>query len=315
MYLGIELRLLHCVAVLAEELNFTKASNRLRLAQPALSRYIRQVESTIGVTLFERTSRRVIVTEAGQRVVVLARQILRDSSRVFDIAKAGRVPERLVVGYPPHIPIRDVIHLSKLPVPGIRIREFSYRSLSATEIIAGLTNRSIDCGLITVPNEYPEVLNYMTIPVFKYRLGIVVSKNHVLAKRRNLGLADLKDHPLIFIAKDQDPQLWSSIERSFRLAGFSPRMVQEIRSPYEYPAFVEEGNKVGLGFGFSRNLPLKHLSPNLVVREFNSPDHAVEVAIMFGEKFYYKPLTEYVKAVTKWRDHRHAQITKFPLTA
>jgi LysR family hca operon transcriptional activator len=66
MYPGVELRLYRYVAVLAEELNFTRAAARLHVAQPSLSKQIRDLEQYLGAKLFERTKREVRLTLAGE---------------------------------------------------------------------------------------------------------------------------------------------------------------------------------------------------------------------------------------------------------
>lgn len=67
---------LRCFIVLAEELNFRQAAEKLHISQPPLTRRIRQLEQELGVSLFERTTRRVALTEAGQSLLREARGLL-----------------------------------------------------------------------------------------------------------------------------------------------------------------------------------------------------------------------------------------------
>src|SRR6266436_6166492 len=76
MYPGVELRLYRYVAVLAEELNFTRAAARLHVAQPSLSKHIRELESYLGAQLFEPTKRDVRLTAAGEAFTAEARLTL-----------------------------------------------------------------------------------------------------------------------------------------------------------------------------------------------------------------------------------------------
>src|SRR5260370_2725174 len=73
MYPGVELRLYRYVAVLAEELNFTRAAARLHVAQPSLSKQVRELEDYLGAQLFERTKRDVRLTAAGEAFTADAR--------------------------------------------------------------------------------------------------------------------------------------------------------------------------------------------------------------------------------------------------
>ncbi len=72
----LDLRLLRCFVAVAEELHFTRAASRLHVAQQALSRDIRRLESHVGVPLFERSTRRVILTADGERLLAHARSLL-----------------------------------------------------------------------------------------------------------------------------------------------------------------------------------------------------------------------------------------------
>ncbi len=81
MYPGVELRLYRYVAVLAEELNFTRAAQRLHVAQPSLSKQIRELEQYLGVQLFNRTKREVRLTLAGEAFAAEARRQYRAPER------------------------------------------------------------------------------------------------------------------------------------------------------------------------------------------------------------------------------------------
>src|SRR5437667_12257422 len=82
-----ELRHIKSFVAVAEELNFTKAAKRLQIAQPPVSRHIRDLESELGVQLFERTSTRVFLTDPGRRFLDEARAVLQHVSRGIDAAR------------------------------------------------------------------------------------------------------------------------------------------------------------------------------------------------------------------------------------
>jgi LysR family hca operon transcriptional activator len=90
MYPGVQLRLYRYVAVLAEELNFTRAALCLHVAQPSLSKQIRQLEAYLGAQLFERTKRDVRLTAAGEAFTAEARLTLFHADRAVQGARAGR---------------------------------------------------------------------------------------------------------------------------------------------------------------------------------------------------------------------------------
>src|SRR5215469_13708544 len=99
-----ELRLLQCVVAVAEELSFTRAARKLYLSQPALSRQISDLERSLGVKLFDRTTRQVTLTPGGIAFLEEARAAISHSERAGRLAKAisqnGNLP--VSVGYSPH---------------------------------------------------------------------------------------------------------------------------------------------------------------------------------------------------------------------
>src|SRR5258707_13440025 len=90
MFPGVELRLYRYVAVLAEELNFTRAAARLHVAQPSLSKQIRELESYLGAQLFDRTKRDVRLTAAGEAFTAEARLTLFHAERAVQGPRAPK---------------------------------------------------------------------------------------------------------------------------------------------------------------------------------------------------------------------------------
>src|SRR5689334_6313133 len=89
--MAFDLRALRAFVAVAEELHFTRAAERLYVAQPALSEQIRRLERDLGVRLLERTTRRVELTAAGEALLVRARRILAEADAALaDAARAAR---------------------------------------------------------------------------------------------------------------------------------------------------------------------------------------------------------------------------------
>src|SRR6267143_695546 len=108
MYPGVELRLYRYVSVLAEELNFTRAAFRLRVAQPSLSKQIRELEDHLGTALFERTKREVRLTLAGEAFAAEARLTLFHADRAVEAARAAKGQHKgpWSIGFSPLIDLR-----------------------------------------------------------------------------------------------------------------------------------------------------------------------------------------------------------------
>ena len=93
------LRLVEYFVAVADELHFGRAAERLHIAQPSLSQQIRRLEDQLGVTLLERTSRRVELTAAGATLLAEGRQTLAQAQRVIALTRAPAAADRLTVGF------------------------------------------------------------------------------------------------------------------------------------------------------------------------------------------------------------------------
>ena len=153
MFPGVELRLYRYVAAIAEELNFTRASAKLHVAQPALSRQIKQLEDYLGTLLFERDRRGVRLTPAGEAFNAEARLTLFHAQRAVDGARAAKGQQKgpWKLGYTPLLDRRILAkvrqHLSVAhPTANIQLAS-SYTSEQADALMRG----KLQAGLVILP--------------------------------------------------------------------------------------------------------------------------------------------------------------------
>jgi len=223
-----EIRHLQYFLAVAEELHFGRAAKRLHVSQPPLSRQICQLEEQIGVRLFNRTKRRVALTNAGHILVDEARLILQQVEEAATLAReAGPNPQnRLLVAYSPHnarIAVRTLCSFAKRS-PNIQIL---LRSLAtALQVDAILTGR-VDVGFLTLP-AHNEELTIETI--LRDQLVVVMSKSHPLASRRVISIRSLADETLIIFPQHLNAKRHDLITGMCRRAGFAPRFIHEIDS-------------------------------------------------------------------------------------
>jgi Bacterial regulatory helix-turn-helix protein, lysR family len=128
----LELRELRYFLAVAEELNFTRAAERVHLAQQALSASIRNLEADLGVQLFTRSTRHVALTAAGEALVASARHVLESAAEAVDEVKrvgSGQAG-RLIIGFSTaagSVPrVRDVIRRFSQAVPDVDVRLVEY---------------------------------------------------------------------------------------------------------------------------------------------------------------------------------------------
>ncbi|NEU99523.1 LysR substrate-binding domain-containing protein [Bradyrhizobium uaiense] len=223
-----ELRHLRYFVALGEELNFTRAAERLHIAQPPLSQQIRQLEEELGVTLLQRNSRPVRLTEAGELLLARARALLANfESAVADTRRVGRgqagklgigfVGSAMFAGLP------DIIGAYRDACPDV---ELVLDEMLATEIAEALRRRRIDVGFAR-----PALLDE---PGLAQRLIIeepyvaALPCAHPLAARRDIALAELSDDAFVLYPASPEPSVTGLIVAACRVAGFTPRLAQEV---------------------------------------------------------------------------------------
>jgi DNA-binding transcriptional LysR family regulator len=222
-----ELRHLRYFVAVAEELHFGRAARRLRMAQPPLSQQIRQFEAVVGCPLFERTSRVVTLTPAGEAYLTRARRVLAQVED--DLVEAGRigrgeqgsldigfVPSAILVGVPDHIRAYQEGH------PGIRLRlHEGYTS----QIIARLLDRKIDIGIVRDADPHEE-LDAQTLATEPFVAVLPIDHPHARdAEGVHAGV--LRDDPFVFFPRVAGERAYQRNLLPCLEAGFDPRIVQE----------------------------------------------------------------------------------------
>lgn len=187
----------YAVAV-AEEDNFTRAAERCRVVQSALSHQIKALELELGVQLFARTSRRVEITAAGEAFIAQARASLAAAERAVAEASAasGEVRGSLTIGVIPTVTALDVpvvLGAFHRAHPGVRIR---LRGGGSDQFIAAIREGTMDLAVLGLSDSTPPA-GVATRVVARERLVAVVSQEHPLARRRTLSLEDMAGTPFV----------------------------------------------------------------------------------------------------------------------
>jgi DNA-binding transcriptional LysR family regulator len=247
MAVRVELRHLRYFVTAAEELNISRASARLRVSQPAVSRQIHDLEDELGVPLFTRTKSGLALTPAGESYLAHARDILRKSGEAAAHMKTFRrqPARRLAVGY-----IAPV--LASILTPALRRFtrdhgdvEVTLKEMSPHAQIRALRAGDIDFAL--PGNPCPELADEFTVVVLRrIPFRAVLSDEHALAARKRLGLAELRDETFIGFDEESFPGRNASICEACQRAGFTPRLKQRVSSLTALVALVAAGKGVTL---------------------------------------------------------------------
>ena len=194
-----ELRHLRYFVAVAEELNFTRAAQRLNTAQPSLSQQIQDLEQEVAVPLFIRTKRSVKLTAAGTAFLDEARLTLAQARRATASARqAARVGEStLVLGFGPAAEIKlfpSTLTSLRASFPTLRLE---FRSMTTLEQREALLHNEIDLAFLRPPIHEPSL---EAIPVLREQLVAVLPADHPLAGEGPLDFAELSGYPFIEIS-------------------------------------------------------------------------------------------------------------------
>lgn len=222
-----ELRHLRYFVILAEELHFGRAAEKLHISQPPLSMQIRALENELGVMLFNRTQRHVALTQAGHALLQEARQLLaRVDQAILITRRAGRGEiGELAVGF---ISVADYNVLPlvlrefrrKYPLVNLTLREAT-TDAQVRDLLAG----RLDVGFLLPPITEPAL---ESVSILREPLIAALPEKHPLAKKPGkLALEKLKDEPFILFPRPNAPGLYDDIVSCCKTAGFSPRVEQE----------------------------------------------------------------------------------------
>ncbi len=225
----LESRQLRYFVAVARERNFTRAAEKLRIAQPPLSRQIQQLEAEFGVALFDRASRPLALTDAGRLLFEQAVQVLDRMDemkamlrRLLEVEKPrfsiGFVGSTLY-GYLP-----EVIRRYRAARPGV---ELTLLELTTLEQIAALKEGRIDVGFGRIQLDDPLIERTL---LRNEKLSAALPLTHKLASRTGLlRLEELAGDALVVYPKAPRPSYADQVLALFRAGGLKPPMVYEVR--------------------------------------------------------------------------------------
>jgi len=273
--MNIELRHLHYFIAVAEELNFGRAAERLHIAQPPLTRQIRQLEQELGVELFHRTTRRIELTEAGQVYLIEVRRILaqvQESAILAQLASRGEAG-RLVVGFEGSsaydiVPLAVKAFKEQFPRVSLTVRE-----MTTGDQIKALHAAHIGVGFVVPP--LSDTRDLLVETVLLEPLIVALPRDHPQAEQSTVDLGDLKDETFIVCPRHHKCGLYDHLISVCRQSGFSPRLTQETHEVQSILGFVAAGLGVAL-------LPasVSHLQrPQVVYRTLQPATEKLELAI------------------------------------
>jgi DNA-binding transcriptional LysR family regulator len=242
-----ELRHLRYFQAVAEELSFSKAARRLRIAQPALSRAVQELERHAGARLIDRNRRTVRLTPAGailcrdaailfERIEETLRRVRRTAAGEDGELRLGYIgpPTRSFLG-----PLLQAYHQSH---PGVSV---TLEERTPERVWEMVSQGRLSIGL-TRPVLAHEALGLRSLTLKHERLCAAVPAGHPFAGKTNLAWKSLADQPVIMLARREGAGSHDAIQAACQEAGFAPRIVQTPSTIGTILQYVEAGAGVGI---------------------------------------------------------------------
>jgi DNA-binding transcriptional LysR family regulator len=238
---GNDIRLMEAAIALAEELNFSRAAQKLHISQPALTKRIAELEGRLGFSLFDRDRQMVDVNDAGRAFVEEARLSVFHGERAFQAARraARGVDVVLNVGRSPYADPFLVSTLLSIQLPLFPRLRLDLTSQFSCDLVHQLLAGTLDLAIATEPPESPLIT---MVKVDEAPFYIAMSEHDPLASRPHVKLEDMAGRCWILFERRLHPPLYDTVMRFGEVRGIYPRSVQHVTAPEEAFPSVAEGS-------------------------------------------------------------------------
>lgn len=236
---------LHAFAVLAEELHFGRAAQRLGIAQPPLSQQIRRLEDRVGHRLFERGPGRVALTPAGQQLLPSARRALDEVAHGVAAARrtGAGLAGRIRVGFAASLALSVLPELLGTHRHWYPQVELDIREMTTAPQVEALRAGALDVGLLREPADEPGLAAER---ILAEELVAVLPAAHPLAAEPAVPVAALAGEPFVMLPRPAGPGLHDRIVAVCAEAGFVPHVSQHAVEWQTVAALVEAGFGVSI---------------------------------------------------------------------
>lgn len=296
-----ELRQLRYFVVLAEELHFARAANRLGIAQPSLSTQIQALEATLGTKLLTRGPRIVSLTPAGAVFLEEARLTIAQAERAVAV---GRRAARGELGT---VRIGLALGSTLSGVPSIIMAQYrkafpevelQLSITSPNRQIDALRNGTLDVGFLLPPTRGPEGIAFMKLFSEEHMIALCV--DHPLAEKKAIEPAALSEEPFLIMHPENSNGIYESTVELGRLGGFAPRITRIERD------LVALLSLVGAGFGvFLASQSVGRIAmPNVTYRPLLKFNAAIGIVAGYRTSETAKPIRSFLESCAAYAKTR-----------
>lgn len=239
-----ELRHLRYFVAVAEELNFTKAAQRMCTVQPSLSQQIKDLENEVGVQLLIRSNRKVELTEEGKAFLKQAILSLEHAELAIQEARkvANLQKDQLNIGFVPVAEMKIFPYI----MPNIRAHfpelKIHFHSLTDADQFKALKNAEIDIAFTRYQDQSSDI-EY--VQIFNEPLALIVPKDDPITEQRHVSVKNFNGQNFVISDEDASPQLHKIISDYFKESKLNVNIVQHSTN------ILLNVNLVGMGVGWS----------------------------------------------------------------
>ena len=240
-----EIKHLKSFVILAQELHFGRAAQRLSIVQPALSMQIKLLEEELGVRLFERNRHSVLLTQVGALFLPEAQATLHQAAHAADVAKAsgrgeiGRVRLGFVSSVLPEL-LPTLVRTLHARFPRI---ELELKDMSGPDQANALKTGQLDFGLMRLPAVIPGI---QTREVLQESFIVALPSDHPLAELESVPALELARIPVLILARRYAPGFYDELMQTLRSQGVELQVDSELGEFTTMLALVSAGLGVGL---------------------------------------------------------------------
>ncbi len=274
---SITLRQLQYFVAVAEDEHFTHAAERLLVAQPALSRHVNDLEKTLGVSLFVRTSRGVRLTEAGRELFERTRSLFTTLERTVEavLAAASREAGRLRLGYygPTfyyNAVTRTALDRFRMEAPGVEVIS---HELFSEQLLPALREEKIDVALSRGPARASDIESHR---IATERLVVLLPKADELASKTSVALAELNGRGVVEFQKELTLVFNERVAEVVRDANIELHIVQEVTQLSSIAYHVARNDGIAILPASSAAFPFD----GIVIREISDPGATIDLIAM-----------------------------------
>lgn len=280
-----ELRHIRYFIVLAEELNFSRAAERLHISQPPLSRQIKQLEEHVGAKLFIRTKRQVVLSDAGKVFLQKAYQIMDqiEQASISTRLSSTGIEGGIHVGF--NSIIQDLIPLLKAYRSRFPEVSISLHQMNSIAQIEALHEKIIDIGVISIPVNHHKIATQPMTPIpFK----LVMSADHPLANAPSIAMRDLAEETFIITPKSIGQHYYDTFMSAFQHVDYTPQMTIQASDLQSVIALVTSGMGIALSPTPRQNIQ------GIITREVEDIDLILQPTIVWRKDNHSEILQKFL---------------------